>query len=232
MEELKTSVKEVIRAEVSVVRNDVFNVAKLQEEQLKINAELRKRIENLEERNIDLSNRLEIATNYIDEMEQYSRRSCLVVSNLTPVPDKTDEELFVELCRNKMGNLNVTQDHISKTHRLPRPNSFESTKPPALVVKFAKEKQRDSVFKNKRNLKGSTVVISEMLTKRRSALLKNCLERIPGSRDTRSIWTDNGRILVKIGQGNILQVHTEADIEKIIRENFPSDVVQDRQQRI
>ena len=216
-----TSIKESFSSQVQVMQNEMFNFKKDQDELIKANNELRKRLDTMEARNAELVNRLETAYNQIDDLEQSQRRTSLMVNNLAPVPGKTDEELFLDLCKNKMEHLNVTRAHIARIHRLSRPSSYDNNKPPSLVVKFAQDKFRDSVFKNKKNLKGSNVVISESLTKRRSMLLKSCIDRIPGNRDTRSVWTDNGRILVKIGQSNIIQIHSEADIDRLINENFP-----------
>ena len=81
--------------------------------------------------------------------------------------------------------------------------------------------QPQIVFKNKKKLKGSGIVISELLTSKRSALFKRCLERIPGDRNTRSIWTDNCKILVKFGRDSTLQIKSEEDINKLIRDKFP-----------
>ena len=63
---------------------------------------------------------------------------------------------------------------------------------------FTDPKYRDIVYKKKKALKNSGIVITEFLTKKRSALLKLCFDNIPASNTERSIWTDNGRILVKM----------------------------------
>ena len=60
---------------------------------------------------------------------------------------------------------------------------------------------------------------------KRSALFKQCLERIPGDRNTRSIWTDNCKILVKFGRDQTVQIHSEEDITKLIREKFPQSAI-------
>ena len=74
------------------------------------------------------------------------------------------------------------------------------------------------VFTNKKKLKGSGIVISELLTKKRSALLKRCIEKLPGDRTERSIWTDNGKILVKYGREMTRLINNEQDLAKITRD--------------
>ena len=76
-----------------------------------------------------------------------------------------------------------------------------------------RERERDIVFKNKKNLKQTGIVISELLTQKRSLLLKKCYERISGGQADRSIWTDNGRILVKKAGRDIVNIIKESDID-------------------
>ena len=113
--------------------------------------------------------------------------------------------------------MSLIRNKISKIHRLGKPlNGNENTnagKPRPLVVKFTEDTYRDIVFKSKKNLKQTGIVISELLTQKRSLLLKKCYERIPGGPADRSIWTDNGRILVKKAGRDIVNIIKESDID-------------------
>ena len=133
----------------------------------------------------------------------------------------TDGQAFIKLCKDKSSDENMSTDKIAKIHRLHRSNNNmqDASKPLALVVKFAKDRYRDEVFKNKKKLKSSG--ITELLTSKRSALLKKCVEKLPSDRSARSIWTDNGKILVKCGSDYAVQIHSEQDINKVISEKFP-----------
>ena len=91
-------------------------------------------------------------------------------------------------------------------------------KPQGLIVKFSQDRFRDVVFTNKKKLKGSGIVISELLTKKRSALLKRCIENLPGDRTERSIWTGSGKILVKYGREMTKLINNEQDIARITRD--------------
>ena len=160
----------------------------------------------------------------IDEVEQYVRRSCLVINNLPTESNKTDEQVFLGMCEDKFKDkFTVTSDMISKIHRVPRPPSsnVDRSKPHAMVVKFNKDRHRDMIFKNKREMKGSGITITELLTSKRSALLKQCIDKIPGG-PNRAVWTDNGRIYAKYSKDNdqshSLQIKTASDIDKFINE--------------
>ena len=166
-----------------------------------------------------LEEKLEQTACDVDEVESYSRRSCLIVHGLKPEHGKTDEETFISLCNDKFRNTGITNNHIAKIHRIRKGQNSDPSKPDILVVKFAQDRYRDAIFKSKKNLKESGTTITEMLTAKRSALLKSCLEKIPGGRDQRAIWTDNGKILVKLGNNNPTHIKCQKDIETLLISN-------------
>ena len=98
-------------------------------------------------------------------------------------------------------------------------NSPDNGKPRPLLVKLSNERIKDIVFRNKKELKGSGITITEFLTPTRSALLKKCYDEIPANK---SIWTDNGRILVKLqDQREIVHIANEDDLTKYVEQKFP-----------
>ena len=128
------------------------------------------------------------------------------------------------MCEEKFRNkFEVTTDMVSKIHRVPRPthSQVDHSRPNAMVVKFNKDRHRDMIFKNKRLMKGSGITVTELLTSKRSALLKQCINKIPGG-PNRAVWTDNGRIFAKYtkdsNQSHSLQIKTASDIDRFIRE--------------
>ena len=159
----------------------------------------------------------------VDDIEQSIRRPCLVINNLPPQRDISDEEVFLDMCQHKFGRkFRVTPEMISKIHRVPKPaNRTDRTKPEAMVVKFSKDKYRDMIFKNKREMKGSGITITELLTNKRSALVKSCIDKIPGG-PNRAIWTDNGKIFAKYTKDernwHSQVIKKEDDISKFIQD--------------
>ena len=76
------------------------------------------------------------------------------------------------------------------------------------------------IFRKKKGLKGTGIVITEFLTPTRSTLLKKCFEKIPGEK---SIWTDNGRILVKLnGQEDISHIANDSELDNFLEKNCPT----------
>ena len=217
------TVKETARIHQARIDTEIFDLNKRCDANESKIVDLTNKLEQSDNKVIVLENQLSKCYNEIDELETYQRRPCLVVNNLKTEPSMTDEQLFIKLCKDKSIDENMTTDKIAKIHRLQRTNNnlHDPSKPLALVVKFAKDRYRDDVFRNKKKLKNSGIVITELLTSRRSALLKKCVERLPNDRSLRSIWTDNGKILVKCGSDHAIQIHNETDIDKIIRAKFP-----------
>ena len=118
----------------------------------------------------------------------------------------------------------IVKNKIAKIHRIGKEiqSVDDSRKPRPLVINLTDDRHKDMLFKNKKNLKGSGIVISELLTPARGILLKKCYDQIKGTNQERSIWTDNGRILVKkAGNTNIVNITNEKDLETFVREFFP-----------
>ena len=197
------------------------------------NQALLKRVETSEERIKFLEGKLTSANDDIDELEQTRRSSYLVVNNLPHENGTTDEQAFLNMCDQKINvgaeNLSIIKSKITDVHRfhVPRndrtPQTVHNTgKPRPLVVRFTDLKYRDIVYKKKKALKNSGIVITEYLTKKRSNLLKLCFDKVPGSNTERSIWTDNGRILVKLTGKDIVHIKDTQDLNTFLQEHWPS----------
>ena len=127
-------------------------------------------------------------------MEQYSRRNCLVVHGI-PETNEDSRDTVLHVFNSQL-NVAVTSHCIDRTHRLGR---FQpsSNKPRPVIVKFVSNETRRQVFSAKRRLKGSNIVITENLTKRRSELL----HRTKSQPDVKVAWTTDGRIVCLLESG-------------------------------
>ena len=217
-----------------VTNRDIFNlhtrVDKLEKEKL----ELSTRADRLQTENESLVTQLNKMHNEFDELETNSRNSCIIVNNLPEVTGKSHENVFIDMCENNLSldnsSVNNIKNQIVKIYRLRNNRSgvadddreqHSRNTSRALLVKFSDDRYKDLVFRKKKHLKGTGIVISEFLTSRRSALLKKCRDKIPGSFTERSIWTDNGRILAKKSGCEIVHIRTENDLDKFIHSYFP-----------
>jgi hypothetical protein len=156
-------------------------------------------LENTVER---LAKTVERQAERIDSLEQYTRRNALRVYGV-PEPEKGQREdtdkVLCEVFRQKMG-VEVTAGEICRSHRLtsrqPHNQRRDETGdggrayPRPIIVKFSSYNVRRSVFRQKRKLKGSGIVIREDLTARNVKALKMAQKKFGNT----NVWSLDGRI--------------------------------------
>lgn len=135
----------------------------------------------------------------LDRQEQYSRRNCLLFHNIPETNNESTDELIIKTVADDL-NETITNDDIDRSHRLGKPQDGK-TRP--VIVKFARYYTRNKVFKKKKNLKGKRVSITESLTKRRMAELKEAREKF----SFENVWTSDGKILYKDQSDNKIKVY-------------------------
>lgn len=130
----------------------------------------------------------------LDEMEQYSRRNCLLVHGVEEKPGENLVETVQGLFKNKL-EVNVDPRDFDRLHRIGKvKTSMEGDKNMVrpIIVKFTSYSVRNTVFTNKKKLKGSKDGITESLTSTRFSLLRKVKETF----DKSNVWTYDGRIVV------------------------------------
>lgn len=142
----------------------------------------------------DKIHNLEVATN---QLEQYSRRSCLRVFGIKESPGENTDDIVCDLATNKMG-VTLTQDDIDRSHRTgaKKPNAG---RPRPIIIKFTSYKKRSEFIRARRKLKGTKTTIQEDLTTKNQELYTKTFK----CKDVLASWTSDGRIfaLVKATDG-------------------------------
>ena len=228
-ETLYNNIKECVVIDRLHYDNEIFILHNEIKELKKDKAELKERAERAEIKVKALEIELDISKVNIDELDQSKRNSCIVINNIAYNTAPNDEEAFMKVCKDNL-QLDATQSDIIKSnivniHRIreslvKRNTTTPNNKPRPLLVKFNSEKVKNMIFRKKRYLKGTGIVITEFLTPTRSTLLKKCFEKIPGEK---SIWTDNGRILVKLhGQEDISHIANDLELHNFLKKKCPN----------
>ena len=185
-----------------VARTDIIDV-RVQGQEIEHEA-LKREVESLKRLNEKLSNDVRNAGKQMDELEQYSRRNCLIFTGIKEDSDpgrEDTDEIILNICNHKLG-IDIRSVCLDRTHRLGRKNSLKSSepserKPRPIIAKFTNYHDRSDVFRNKAKLKQSGIVIYENLTSRRLSLL-NAAKEILG---VRNAWSLDGKIFaVKDGR--------------------------------
>ena len=109
VDKLITKTEQCFNLRLDKQGNDIFNNTKKCEELEKETKQLRKDYVNLEQKiGVILSNQ-EKHKEDLDEIEAYSRRECLIFSNLKPIEGKSDMEVFLKFCDEDFSDLSVNE---------------------------------------------------------------------------------------------------------------------------
>ena len=128
-----------------------------------------------------------------DDLEQYSRSNCLVIHGCENVPkSKSGKYLEIEnfVCNTLNEHLQI--DSPLQANDLDIAHPLPSKKGTPVIVKFIRRTQKNEVYRKKRLLKGTKMIITESLTKRRLQLLEKArleFKQCP-------VWSWKGEIFV------------------------------------
>ena len=140
----------------------------------------------------------------VDNVEQYMRRDCLVISG---IPEPTNQTTFentdqavIDLAKSKL-HVDLTPSDISRAHRVPGgPPRFDAAvRPRAIIVKFTSYNGRIKVYSAKRELKhvvNNKIYINEALTRQRSAVAFRARQLVKQG-VIKQTWTIYGKIVFR-----------------------------------
>ena len=175
--------------------------------------------ETLAARVIHLESKMDIK---VDELEQYSRRSCLVITGFVePRAQQEDTDAKVrEFCRERLG-VQLLERDIDSAHRLGPKRTDQEGKVihRPIIVKFSTYRVRQQVFTNKKKLKGTGFAIFENLTKRNADLYKE-VKTVAG---LKNVWTSDGKIMTFNKDGKVFRVNSRSEISNVRRLTQPPD---------
>ena len=128
-----------------------------------------------------------------DDLEQYSRSNCLVIHGCENVPkSKLGKYLEIENFVCNTLNEHLQLDSPLQANDLDIAHPLPSKKGTPVIVKFIRRTQKNEVYRKKRLLKGTKMIITESLTKRRLQLLEKArleFKQCP-------VWSWKGEIFV------------------------------------
>ena len=195
-----------IKVSTRKLSNEVTTLRRKFEE---VNSAYVKRIENLEksvdfvsekyenwteEKAVILNEITELRADFVlrmDDLEQYSRRSCLVVTGIPEKAEENTDDIILNVATQKLG-ITLELHEIAKSHRLGTVNESEDgqLKHRSIIAKFVSDRSRQKLFHQKKKLKGTGISMLENLTQQRAQLMKDA-KRIAG---VRNVWsTDSNK---------------------------------------
>ena len=170
--------------------------------------ELKAEIAVLEGRVKTLEDTIEKVATKANDNEQFSRRQNVRVTGFVEEEEENCTQKFVNLCREKIG-LDVSDEIVDRAHRVGKKEEGTNR---AIIVRLKSHKDKLTILRNRKNLRGSGFYINEDLTKFNQKLSYTARATCTNVDTT---WTVDGKIFVKRkSDGRRLQVANQFDFTK------------------
>lgn len=153
-------------------------------------------IEASQQEIIRLNNELKASSKSLDELEQYSRRNCLLIAGIDKRDNESTDAIVLGLTEKLKLDSPITRKDIDTSHRLPNDK---------IIVKFVSRNNRDMFYAKRKDL-GQGIYVSESLTKARQELLFNC-RKFRRDGKIKQCWSTNGVVKVKLNDDNNTSVN-------------------------
>ena len=183
MEEIETLVKLKVNEATAELKQDVKF---LKDENSKLKDEIKK-LENTCKSNID-------------DLEQYSRRSCVRISGIKEEEGENTDELVLNLARRVSAD--IRPEDLDRSHRVGRPrevsqNTNTVPRPREIIVKLTNYRARMQLLKGRAFLRSTKakIFINEDLTSARKEIAYEC-RGLKRDNKIRKVWTYNGNIFI------------------------------------
>ena len=165
-------------------------------------------IDEVKAENVKLNNEIVSLTDKIDDLEQRSRNSCLLIHGVEEQVGENTDSIASSIIKDRF-NIPIDELDIQLSHRLGPPNSKRPLRSNKIIVRFMNYKKRKEVFNSKKKLKGQGIVISENLTAIRYKIYQAAISQF----DRNVVWTSDGRIFAKLND-NIVVISSLEDLNK------------------
>jgi TolA-binding protein len=212
--------------------SEIFDLNKKIETLEKNSKQLEITNKQLTEKNNQLHARIETLATNVDDLDQYSRNSNLLIHGipLTSPPGTSEGNLIqhtVQLLNNHLGTT-LQEADINAAHRTGRTTNFNTgpnethaqtnmavaSRPQPIILQFVSKKLRHSTLSLQKHLKGKGISITEQLTVRKASLLKKCSELV-SSKKLEGAWSHEGKILIKtLNHRTIIQYNVFFDMSE------------------
>ena len=215
--------KEEIKGEIRSEINDFKQIMEREQQELKSSIQFisdqydslktsqqtnEEKCVTLKNENICMKGTISNLLNKIGEVEQYSRRNCLLINGIKEadppkenVSEETSEvstqentDIAVLLLFNEKLGVDVHIKDIDRTHRIGRQKQKNKDAPRPIIVKFSNYNTRQRVFQARRKLIGTQITIVENLTSKRVAILSKTRNKF----GVRNVWSLDGRIFAVV----------------------------------
>lgn len=200
VEEIETLVTLKVNEATAQLKHDVDF---LKDENSKLKADIKK-LENTCKSNID-------------DLEQYSRRSCLRISGIKEEEGENTDEIVLDLARRVSAD--IRPEDVDRSHRVGRPrevnqNTNAVPRPREIIVKLANYRARMQLLKGRAFLRSTKarIFINEDLTSARKEIAYEC-RGLKRDNKIKKMWTYNGNIFIKDNNDIKKQISSVSELD-------------------
>ena len=213
---IATLIKEMIRQDISdMVKQQVSDQT----------STLMKEITALKQENTSLKEDISAIRLQQDELEQYSRRTCIRIGNIREHDGESTDSIVLNV--SKESGADISASDIDRSHRV---GKHKPGKHREIIVKFVNYKARTRFIKSRKTLRerNCAIYLNEDLTNTRKNLDYQCRKLKKDKNSViQSSWTVDGRQFIKTDKDTTVRIEKLSDLKPFgwvdVSTNKPSD---------
>lgn len=165
----------------------------------KIEEYLKKTIEPLKQKISDLEGDLEEMVYKLDSLEQQNKYKKIRIYGITSETDGNIVQITTEILKEKLDIELSTSDFLS-CYQINKPRAANNAKRNCIIAELVHSRKKDEIYKNKKKLKNTGIIIKEDLTAMRFNLMNKCIVKFGKN----NVWTTSGKIHVWDGNKKLV----------------------------
>ena len=191
-DEFKAKLEDIVKTIVDLALKEYEKAVedKIEEVKRHCDVQIEEMKKNFEETLKKYQHQIGEMAEQIDNLEQYTRRECLLINGVKKTEANTSAKATKEIVYNVARSMKVDDKiidrDIARTHWMGD----------KLVVKFARYEAREHFYENRKSA-GKGVFINESLTKKRNNLVYEC-RKLKKEEKILAVWTNDGVVKIKM----------------------------------
>ena len=205
--QMKNELLKSVFHRIEILKTNLFDKneenEKLKKEVESLKSDLNLRKEELIKTQQRIEVEVEKTQESFNDLEQYGRRNNIRINGLEEIGNETAESTtgnVVKTLNNLIPGANIRREDVDIAHRLGK----KDAKKRPVIVKFVSRMKKESVLKQRRNLKGTGIFLNEDLTRINQHVLACLRKKMPD--EVTDAWSSNGTMFVKNKLDNVRKV--------------------------
>lgn len=187
VDKVSTEIAKSVNKKIAACEEEIINI---KNDLNQIKTESNKKIDSLNSAINNLHDENKELLKLCDHIEQQNKRQNVRIFNFKEEKDENIKQEVIDLFNNKM-QMQLTANNIEVCHRI---GKTKEGKPRSIFLKLTDFQTKNNIFRKKKLLKGTGVVIKEDLTPVRLGIVNSAIAKT----SLRDVWTENGKIIIKI----------------------------------